>query len=194
MGRGEPLRKPLSVAALNELGRVRLSKSFFVRDFLFSDIAAMHGFTNAPGDPDLMIAAGERLCQELLEPLQDAFGRLAIRSAYRSAEVNGFGAEMQRTTNKAGYTCASNAANAAGHIWDLRDADGCMGATACIVVPAFWTGSRPRATGGAWHGGCTTTCLTPAWSFTRGSGRSTCPGTNARSGGSSRRSGPAPAL
>lgn len=130
-------RKPKSVAALTDLGRVRLSKHFFMRDFLFSDIAAIHGFSNAPDNPGRAIAAGEKLCQELLEPLQDAFGRIAIRSAYRSAQVNGFGAEMQRTSNKAGYTCASNASNAAGHIWDMLDENGHMGATACVIAPDF---------------------------------------------------------
>jgi hypothetical protein len=130
-------RKPTSVSALTEFGRTRLSKSFFMRDFLFSDIATIHGMTNLPDDPDLAIAAGTKLCEVLLEPLQDAFGRIAIRSAYRSPEVNGFGNEMQKA-GKAGYTCASNEENAAAHIWDRRDASGCMGATACIVVPAFW--------------------------------------------------------
>ena len=130
------LRKPATVEALNELGRRRLSKSFFLRDFLFSDIAAIHGFSNAPDNPELVIKAGTRLCEDLLEPLQDAFGRIAIRSAYRSAEVNGFGNAMQQAKKK-GYTCASNEANAAGHIWDMLDNDGCMGATACVVVPAF---------------------------------------------------------
>jgi len=129
--------RPASVAALTDFGRVRLSKSFFMRDFLFSDIAAIHGFSNVPDDPDLAIAAGTRLCEELLEPLQDAFGRIAIRSAYRSPEVNGFGNDMQRQ-GKAGYSCARNEANYAGHIWDRRDAAGHMGATACIIVPAFW--------------------------------------------------------
>lgn len=94
---------------------MRLSKSFFMRDFLFSDIAAIHGMANIPSDPDLATAAGTRLCTELLEPLQDAFGRIAIRSAYRSAAVNGFGNETQRA-GKPGYTCASNEANAAAHI------------------------------------------------------------------------------
>jgi hypothetical protein len=32
-------RKPASVQALTELGRVRLSKSFFMRDMLHSEIA-----------------------------------------------------------------------------------------------------------------------------------------------------------
>ncbi|EHJ58682.1 hypothetical protein [Novosphingobium pentaromativorans] len=73
----------------------RLSKSFFMRDFLFSDIAAVHGLNNLPDDPDLAIAAGTKLCEELLEPLQERFGRIAVRSAFRSCEVNGLGNEMQ---------------------------------------------------------------------------------------------------
>lgn len=125
------MRKPASVKSLEELGRVRLSSSFFFRDFLFSDIAAIDGLSNVPDDPDLAIEAGRRLCEELLEPLQAAFGRIAIRSAYRSCEVNAFG-------NANGYNCANNEANYAGHIWDRRNAEGHFGATACIVVPAFY--------------------------------------------------------
>lgn len=124
------MKKPQTVAKLDELGRVALSKSFFFRDFLYSDIAAIHGLSNVPDDPDLAIASGSRLCQDLLEPLQDAFGRIAIRSAYRSAEVNALG-------HAKGYNCASNVRNAAHHIWDLRDHAGLTGATACIVVPRF---------------------------------------------------------
>lgn len=125
------MRKPISVKALDEFGRTRLSKSFFMRDFLYSEIAAIHGLDNTPDDPQLAIAAGTRLCEELLEPLQDRFGRIAIRSAYRSCEVNRFG-------NEHGLNCASNEKNYAAHIWDRRDAEGRIGATACIVIPSFW--------------------------------------------------------
>lgn len=131
------MRKPTSVETLTELGRVRLSKSFFMREMLHSEIAQVHGLLNAPDDPELAIAAGTRLCEELLEPLQERWGRVVIRSAYRSREVNAFGNRMQRE-GKPGYTCASNEKNAARHIWDMRDADGCMGAMACVVVPAFY--------------------------------------------------------
>src|ERR1044072_8574864 len=94
------VRKPQSVQSLTDLGRVRLSKTFFMRDMLHSEIAQVHGLLNAPNNPDLAIAAGKRLCEELLEPLQDEFGRIAIRSAYRSREVNALG-------NEKGYNCAS---------------------------------------------------------------------------------------
>jgi len=119
------------VRGLERFGRERLSKSFFMRDFLYSEIASLNGFDNVPSDPELAIAAGKQLCEQLLEPLQDAFGRIAVRSAYRSPQVNEFG-------NKHNLSCASNASNAAGHIWDLRDAENCVGATACIVIPSFY--------------------------------------------------------
>ena len=130
-------RKPTSVAALTELGRVRLSKSFFMRDMLHSEIAQVHGLLNAPDDPELAIEVGTRLCEELLEPLQERWGVMRIRSAYRSREVNALGWEM-RQAGKADYSCASNEYNAARHIWDQRDAAGFKGATACVVLPAFY--------------------------------------------------------
>src|SRR5437764_114798 len=91
----------------------------------------------ATSTPSPRGSAGRRLCEDLLEPLQDHWGPVRIRSAYRSSEVNALGNQLQRQ-RKAGYNCASNEANAAGHIWDLRDTDGRMGATACVVVPSFW--------------------------------------------------------
>jgi len=125
------MRKPTTVAALTELGRVRLSRSFFMRDMLHSEIAQIHGLANVPDDPDLAVEVGTRLCEDLLEPLQDRWGPLRVRSAYRSVEVNALG-------NTSGYNCAANEKNFAGHIWDRRDAQGCKGATACVVLPAFY--------------------------------------------------------
>jgi hypothetical protein len=130
------MKRPATVKALEEFGRVRLSKTFYMRDFLYSEIGNVHGIPNIPDDPELAIVAGAKLCQDLLKPMQDAFGRIAVRSAYRSCEVNGFGAEQQKA-GKAGYTCASNERNYARHIWDRRDAEGRIGATACVVVPWF---------------------------------------------------------
>lgn len=124
------MRKPVTVNALAALGRVQLSPHFFMRDFLYSDIAQIHGEPNVPDDPDLAIAAGRQLCSVLLEPLQAHFGPLAIRSSYRSPAVNALGNRLYKS-------CASNEKNRAAHIWDQRDAAGYMGATACIVVPRF---------------------------------------------------------
>lgn len=122
------MRKPKSVRGAEDFSRVRLSHSFFMRDFLYSDIANIHGFTNLPDNPDLAIAAGSALCENLLEPLQATFGRIAIRSAYRSPQVNGFGCSTYRS-------CASNETNRGRHIWEQRSADGGMGAMMSVVVP-----------------------------------------------------------
>lgn len=117
-----------SYASLEELGRIRLSKNFFMRDFLHSEIAAWSGMRNIPDHPDRAIYAGSQLCELLLEPLQATFGRIHVRSGYRSPAVNEFGNQNQ-------LNCASNASNYAAHIWDYPDATGKNGATACIVVP-----------------------------------------------------------
>jgi hypothetical protein len=124
------MRKPQSVRALEELGRVRLSPNFFMRDFLYSEIANFYGLSNIPDFPDKAIAAGRRLCENLLEPLQFRFGKISIRSAYRSPEINRLG-------NERGHNCARNEKNYAGHIWDREDADGHIGATATVVVNSF---------------------------------------------------------
>lgn len=121
---------PKSVKTLEELGRVRLSKSFFMREFLYSEISQIEGIPNIPDDPELAIAAGKQLCENVLEPIQDALGRISIRSAYRSSEVNRIGSEKD-------YNCAKNSSNYARHIWDTKDAKDYMGATTCIVVTSF---------------------------------------------------------
>ncbi len=134
------MRKPQSMKALEDFGRVRLSANFFMRDFLFSEIAGFHGLPNLPENPDLAIAAGRHLCETLLEPLQAAFGRIALRSGYRSREVTDFGSRRRE--------CGSIRVNAAYHVWDMLDRDGCMGAAACVVLP--WFADRYR-TGADWR-------------------------------------------
>ena len=108
---------------------MRLSESFYLRDFLYSEIASFYGIPNIPDRPDLAVRVGRRLCETLLEPLQSTFGRIAVRSGYRSARVTAFG-------NARGMG-ARVEANAAYHIWDLPDAAGQTGAAACIVIPWF---------------------------------------------------------
>ncbi len=125
-------RKPQSYSGLEDLGRIRLSQHFFMRDFLYSEIGNFHGIPNIPEDPTLAIMAGEKLCQELLDPLTETFGPVAVRSAYRSPSLNHFGATQAKPQR-----CARNEANYAGHIWDIRDSKGRMGACASIVVPWF---------------------------------------------------------
>lgn len=119
-----------SVKQLEEFGRTRLSKSFFMREMLYSEIAQAEGMTNAPSNPDLAIFAGKQLCEKVLEPIQDVWGRIAIRSALRNEEVNDYG-------NKNKLGCSSNEISYANHIWDHRDKEGFAGATATIVIPSY---------------------------------------------------------
>ncbi len=126
------MRMPKTVKSLEELGRIQLSKSFFMREFLYSEISQIEGIPNVPSDPALAIAAGKNLCEQVLEPIQTALGRISIRSAYRSCAVNEKGAE-----NNNQYKCAKNESNYARHIWDVKDKDGYMGATACVIVTSF---------------------------------------------------------
>jgi len=109
------------LATLDKLGRVQLSKSFFMREFLYSEISQIHGIQNIPDDPNLAIKAGKHLCENILEPLQDQLGRISVRSAYRSCDLN-------KHCNEKNY---------AGHIWDRRDSKNFMGATACIIITSF---------------------------------------------------------
>ena len=127
------MRVPKSVKSLEEFGRTRLSKSFFMREFLYSEIAQIEHIPNIPENPAHVVEVGRRLCKEVLEPIQDGLGRIGIRSAYRCPSVNAKGAE-----NNNQYNCAGNKANYGRHIWDFPDDDDrAKGATVCIVVPSF---------------------------------------------------------
>lgn len=126
------MRPPKSYLGLENLGRVRLSKYFYMRNFLYSEIGNFHAIPNLPEDPDLAIAAGRKLATELLDPLQETFGAVAIRSGYRSPVLNDFGANQVRPQK-----CAQNEKNYAGHIWDRRDGKGRMGACVSIAIPWF---------------------------------------------------------
>lgn len=119
----------MTVNQLEDFGRTPLSKSFYMREFLYSEISQVHGLPNIPDDPELAIEAGKALCENVLEPIQDRLGRISVRSGFRSVAVNAKGAE-----NSNQYRCAAD--NAACHTWDRRERE-FMGATACIVVTSF---------------------------------------------------------
>ena len=114
---------------LEDLGRRRLSASFFMRDFLYSEIANARPLTNMPKDVDLAVKNGRVLCEDLLEPLTQAFGRVCVRSGYRSETVNEFG-HAAKSMN-----CGSNESNYGAHIWDVPNASTGHGAMACVVIP-----------------------------------------------------------
>jgi hypothetical protein len=102
-----------------------------MRDFLFSETAAILGLSNIPTDRELAIKAGKGLCENVLEPIQKVWGRIHVRSAFRSEEVNQAGYELKAS-------CAKNSSNFASHIWDRKDIDtNTIGATACIIIPSY---------------------------------------------------------
>lgn len=114
---------------LETLGRVRLSRHFFMRDFLYSEIGNVHEIQNIPDDPDLAIETGSAFCQALMDPLEETFGRIAVRSGYRSAALNRFGNENR-------LNCARNDNPLECHIWDWGRGDARV-AGASVVIPWF---------------------------------------------------------
>ncbi|MEP4197522.1 MAG: hypothetical protein ABJL99_18015 [Aliishimia sp.] len=115
--------------SLETLGRVRLSNYFYMREFLYSEIANFYGLQNIPENPDLAIETGTQFCTQILDPLEDTFGRVAVRSGYRSPSLNTFGNE-----NK--LNCARNEYPQECHIWD-RGTGAQAIAGASIVIPWF---------------------------------------------------------
>ncbi len=130
------MKSPTSVAALTEIGRVRLSKHFFMREMLYSEVSNHYGVPNVPEDPGLAVKAGRQLCEKLLEPLYETFGGIVVRSAYRSPTLNDFCHRKYLEGETACY-CSDNVYSAGRHIWDRRDHKGFMGATASVLVPAY---------------------------------------------------------
>lgn len=109
-----------------------------MRDFLHSEIGNWHRIPNIPDNPELAVTAGRKLCEEILEPLNEAFGRVHVRSGFRCARLNAYG-------HSHNLKCAANPSNYAVHIWDHLDQAGCMGATACVVLPWFFDRNRRQA-------------------------------------------------
>ncbi len=123
------MRKPASMWSLETFGRVRLSKYFYMRDFMYSEISGFHGMPNVPENPDLAIENGCAFCSALLDPLEETFGRVAVRSGYRSPDLNRYGNE-----NK--LNCARNDHPLECHIWDRGSGKDAI-AGASIVIPWF---------------------------------------------------------
>ena len=113
--------------SLETLGRERLSAHFWMREFLYSEIGNFHAVPNIPDDPDLALERGRAFATALLDPLEETFGRVFVRSGFRSAELNGFG-------NANRLNCARNDNPLECHIWDQPDV---AVAGASVVIPWF---------------------------------------------------------
>ncbi|MHA7777318.1 hypothetical protein [Roseibium sp. M-1] len=124
------------VASLTQFGRERLSENFFMREMLCSEVANVHRVPNIPENPELALKVGREIATRLLEPLKQAFGHVAIRSAYRSPRLNSFCNERYVAGDTACW-CTDNASNAAKHIWDMPDEHGFLGGTITLVIPSY---------------------------------------------------------
>ncbi len=113
--------------SLETLGRERLSRHFWMREFLCSEIGNLHEISNIPDNPDLALDRGRVFATTLLDPLEETFDRVFVRSGYRSARLNAYG-------NAQGLNCARNDYPLECHIWDLPDRPV---AGASIVIPWF---------------------------------------------------------
>lgn len=123
------MRKPASMWSLETFGRQRLSRYYFMRDFMFSEINGFHGIPNVPENPDLVLENGRAFCAALMDPLEETFGRIAVRSGYRSPDLNRYGNENR-------LNCARNTHPQECHIWDRGEGQEAI-AGASIVIPWF---------------------------------------------------------
>ncbi len=118
-----------SVEELENLGRIRLSKSFYMREFLYSEVATRLGIVNYPDNVEIAISHGKRLCEEILEPLHACYGRISVRSGYRSSALNA-------ACHEQGFNCVENQKAFGRHIWDVCSDRFGYGAMACVVIPS----------------------------------------------------------
>ncbi len=106
--RGRSAQKEID--ALEELSVVRLSKNFILRDFLYSTECAALGLSNYPEDVDQVIRSGKALCELLLEPILDHFGRFAITFGFQCRKA----VERQMPARQR----AENPRSSSPHQWD----------------------------------------------------------------------------
>ncbi|MFH2140168.1 MAG: hypothetical protein ABII63_05175 [Pseudomonadota bacterium] len=82
---------------LEELSLVRLSPNFIMRDLMYSTEVSAMGLSNYPEHPEMVIRAGKLLCEKVLEPVLEKFGRFAITFGYQCrAGVERHMSEKQR--------------------------------------------------------------------------------------------------
>ena len=92
--------------------KTRLSQNFILGDFLFSTEAACMGLSNFPEDSAMVVRAGRALCDKILEPVLDHFGRFAITFGYQCREA--IEADMPEAARRA------NPRSSNPHQWDRQ--------------------------------------------------------------------------
>lgn len=70
------------------MSRIQLSKNFYLDEFTRSEAAARHGLVISVEPDSQVFVYLQRLCVNVLQPLRDALGPVAVLSGYRPPEVN----------------------------------------------------------------------------------------------------------
>lgn len=140
--RPEKRRTSPTTEEYESLSRVRLSKNFILRDFLFSTECAARGLTNYPDDPDMVIRAGKEMCQKVLEPLLAQWGRFAITFGYQSRQ----GVEWSWTKKMR----EANPRSSSPHCWDRGTFGDEVYARVDILLYCVMDGLIDKQTVGHW--------------------------------------------
>ena len=90
--------------------RTRLSKNFLLRDFLYSSDSDFRGICNLPKSRELVIRSGRALCENILEPIIEKWGKVFITFGYQSKS----GIEADWSPTK----CKESSRSSNPHQWD----------------------------------------------------------------------------
>lgn len=66
---------------------MKLSDNFTLSEFIFSEMADLHGIDNSPQSPVLIEAMGT-LAKCILQPIRDRYGVITLMSGYRCKKLN----------------------------------------------------------------------------------------------------------
>jgi hypothetical protein len=92
--------------------RTRLSKHFLLREFLYSSDSEFRGLSNMVDDRDAVVRAGKALCENILEPITEKFGKPFITFAYQAK--NGIEADWSLAKRK------EHPRSSSPHCWDRK--------------------------------------------------------------------------
>jgi hypothetical protein len=95
---------------LTNIELARISRNFILRDFMYSTHAKLMGVPNEPEDLDMVIKSGKAICEKILEPILEHFGRFAITFGYGCRQV--VEADMSEAQR------AANPRSSSPHQWD----------------------------------------------------------------------------
>lgn len=127
---------------LDAFSKIRLSRHFLMRDFLYSSSATVRGIANTPEDPEMTVRAGKALCERVLEPLLTRFGPLAITFGYQCRQA--LDCYLPASARKLGPTSSNP------HQWDRGTFGDAIYARVDVLPYAVEDGEVSRDEVGRW--------------------------------------------